>query len=126
LEFDEEVLKYYQQFLITSFQEDEEGFFNNLESFIQFCKKPLIYDREVMWKYMLLATSPLRSNDYHWGETNLPDQLMKLGKNLRKSLKFKSVPDQFIFLDRKVMGVFSLVKKLNARFDVKSIFEKYI
>lgn len=126
LDFEEEVLNFYRGFLKYSYLLDENNFFKTLENFISFSEKSLTYDRSILWEYMSLASSPLRSYHYHWGETKILDELFALGSKLRKSLKFDSVPSQFIFLDRKVMGVFTLLRKLKSEFNVDAICKKYL
>jgi predicted unusual protein kinase regulating ubiquinone biosynthesis (AarF/ABC1/UbiB family) len=126
LEFEPELLSMYQNFLRYSYREEKELFLAEFYRFIEFTGKELVFNEDLMWEYMLLATGPLKSNDYDWGSTDLPEQIMELGKELFKQMEFKSIPAQFTFLDRKTVGVFTLLKGLNARFDVKSTFLQYL
>jgi len=126
LNFDSEVLNFYCDFLKYSYLLDEEKFFECFDNFIIFTKKPLKYEKNILWDYIKLISSPLRSDNYHWGKTQLPDELLTEGKKLWKTLKFKSVATEFMFLDKKVIGLFSILKSLNSTVNVKSLFIKYI
>jgi len=125
-ELTDEVLDFYRNFLKHSFNLDREAFFFEIQRFIKYSGKPLEYDEDIMWEYIVRVSDPLRSNNFDWGSTTLPDDLVEIGKRLRKTLKFKSIPSQFIFIDRKLLGVFSLLRQLKADFDVKDVFEKFV
>jgi predicted unusual protein kinase regulating ubiquinone biosynthesis (AarF/ABC1/UbiB family) len=126
LEFDTEVIRFYQEFLEYSFKLEEENFFQSLEGFIDFSGYSLRYDRAVLWEYITVVSEPLRSTGYDWGKTNQPEKIMKHGKKLWETLDFNAVPAYFIYLDRKVLGVFSLLKYIGAEFDMSSIMEKVL
>ncbi|WP_034719772.1 AarF/UbiB family protein [Bacteriovorax sp. DB6_IX] len=126
LEYSEEQLTFYQNFLIYSFKEDKEAFLAEFERFISYTKKSLSYDQDILWEYMLKASSPLRSESFDWGKTKLPDELFEIGERLRKSMSFDSIPSDFIFIDRKVMGVFTLLRSISCSFNVKRVFEEYV
>ncbi|WP_127716058.1 AarF/UbiB family protein [Halobacteriovorax sp. HLS] len=125
LEFDSEVLNFYKGFLTSSYELDRESFFKIQDEFSKYAKANLEIDKDLLWEYITLLSSPLRSNDYDWGETDLPDQLIKYGEKLRKTIKIDKIPSQFIFLDRKILGVFTIMKNLKSRFDVKKCFLGY-
>ena len=125
-ELTDEVLDFYRNFLKHSFNLDREGFFLEIQRFIEYSGKSLEYDEEIMWEYIVRVSDPLRSESFDWGDTTLPDDLVEIGKRLRKTLKFNSIPSQFIFIDRKLLGVFSLLRQLKADFNVKATFEKFV
>ncbi len=81
---------------------------------------------ELLWRYCLLAASPLRSEDFDWGSTTLPDELFPLAQQLVTTGSIEVPPHDFIFLDRKLLGLFSLLRSLKARFNVKAISGIYI
>lgn len=116
-------MDFYRNFISSSVRLQKEKFFETLDNFFKVTQNEFSYDRELLWKYVEIATTPLRSHDFDWGATKIPDQLLELGLELQKSIKAKKVPHQFIFIDRKVVGLFMMLKKLEAKFDVYSIFE---
>jgi predicted unusual protein kinase regulating ubiquinone biosynthesis (AarF/ABC1/UbiB family) len=123
LEYPKEQLEFYQNFLIHGHNEDRESFMKEFYRLIEYTKNPLEFSEDKLWEYMLVASSPLRSENYNWETTDLPDRLMELGKELQKTMKFKSIPSDFIFIDRKVMGVFTLLRSLKCQFNVKKVFQ---
>jgi predicted unusual protein kinase regulating ubiquinone biosynthesis (AarF/ABC1/UbiB family) len=125
-ELEDHILDFYRNFLRFAYHLDRKNFFAEIQRFIDFSNKPLEYDEDIMWEYIVRVSDPLRSKDFDWGETSLPDDLLEIGLRLRKTMKFKSLPSQFIFIDRKLIGVFSLLRQLQANFDVKKVFEKFL
>ncbi|WP_372655905.1 ABC1 kinase family protein [Halobacteriovorax sp.] len=125
-ELTDEVLDFYRNFLRHSFNLDREAFFSEIQRFIKYSNKSLEYDEDIMWEYIVRVSDPLRSDSFDWGNTTLPDDLVEIGKRLRKTLKFKSIPSQFIFIDRKLLGVFALLRQLKASFNVKEVFEDFV
>ena len=124
LDFDEEVLKFYRGFLKYSYEEKRTEFFQHLQNYLDFTNTELSYDEELFWQYVLKISEPLRSKNYHWGKTILPDELLEMGMEMQKTLKFKSIPAQFIFIDRKTLGVFTILKSLKSEFNVNKVFLK--
>ena len=82
-------------------------------------------DRDLLFDYFKLCVSPLHSSDFDWGQTSLPDQVYQLGISIFKNSKIDNPPYQYIFIDRKIAGVFSLLKMLRARFDVLAVVSPY-
>ncbi len=126
LEFDKDLIKFYQGFLKNSFLLNEEGFFKTLHEFMEISGKYLTYERDSMWKYITLISDPWRSSDFDWGSTDIQNEIFEEGQKLRKTLSFKSIPAHFIFLDRKVLGIFTLLRSINARVNMREIFEKIV
>ncbi len=126
LEFDNELIKFYRGFLRNSFLLNEEGFFKTLHEFMEISGKYLTYERDTMWKYITLVSDPWRSPDFDWGRTNIHNDIFAEGQKLRKTLSFKSIPAHFIFLDRKVLGIFTLLRSINARVNMREVFETIV
>lgn len=121
LEYPESVLVNYRQLIRSAYHQDRAQFFQVLRSVSE-----IELNQDLLWKYLLLATSPLRSRDFDWGATKLPDELLPLGIDLVKSARVDDPPHDFIFLDRRVLGLFSMLRLLRARFDVRAIAEEYL
>jgi len=126
LEYKQEQLSFYQNFLIHSYNKDKDSFIKEFDRFIEYTGKKLKYDKDILWNYMLKASSPLRSASFNWETTNLPDELFYHGKELQKSMSFDSIPSDFIFIDRKVIGVFTLLRAIKCEFNVQDIFQEFV
>ncbi len=126
LEFPEATIRNYRRLITELYHGKKDGFFSLLSDLAEKTGGSMVLDQDLLWKYCLLAGSPLQSNDYDWGQTKLPDELYPMAMELVKSSTIETPPHEFIFLDRKLLGLFSLLRSLRARFDVKAISELYL
>lgn len=126
LRFDDELISFYQGFLKFSFLADRKNFFKTLEAFMESSGKYLEYEEEKLWNYIQLVSDTLRSESFDWKTTDIHNTLFEEGKKLRKSISFSSIPAQFIFIDRKVLGVFSILRSIGAQINMKAIFERVL
>ncbi len=125
LAYPEKTLGQYRRLIGELYHGRRENFFAVLNE-ISGNGGSFIMDQDLLWKYCELAASPLRSTDYDWGTTRLPDELYPLGMELVTTSRIDTPPHDFIFLDRKILGLFSLLKSLRARFDVSSVSALYL
>lgn len=126
LEYPEETIANYRKLIRELFHGKKEDFFSLLNDVAGKSGGKIVLDQDLLWKYCVLAGSPLQSQDFDWGATKLPDDLLPLGMELVKSSTIETPPHEFIFLDRKLLGLFSLLRSLKSRFDVKAVAENYL
>lgn len=125
LEYSERDLKNYRSLLIEMYRGNKESFLVSLDAITK-DKGKYEVDRDLLWRYCELAGSPLRSESFDWGATTLPDELVPIATEMVMSASIETPPHEFIFLDRKVLGLFSLLRSLRANFNVKAIAEEYL
>lgn len=126
LSFKEETIQFYRNFIKFAYEENKEKFFQETDQFIEQWEGELEFDRDLMWDYICFLTNPLREENYSWGDQSFIDELYKKGRELQKTVRITAIPHQFIFLDRKILGVYTLLSSLKAQFNVKSIMDKNI
>lgn len=126
LSYPEKELSQYRSLITELYHGRKEKFFDLLSDIAAKGQGKFEIDPELLWKYCELAASPLKSKDFEWGTTTLPDQLFPMAHELVTSSSIEVPPHEFIFLDRKLLGLFSLLRSLEARFDVKAITDIYV
>lgn len=126
LTYPENILGQYRKLIGELYHGRRENFFAALDEVSGKTTGSFLLDKDLLWKYCELAASPLKSRDYDWGTTRLPDELYPLALELVASSRIDTPPHDFIFLDRKILGLFSLLKSLRARFDVSSVSALYL
>lgn len=126
LEYPEETIQNYRHLISELFHGRRDNFFSLLSQISEKTGGSMVLDQDLLWKYCLLAGSPLQSKDYDWGSTRLPDELYPLGMELVKTSTIETPPHEFIFLDRKLLGLFSLLRSLKASFDVNAVAKIYL
>ena len=122
LHYETAELEKYRDLIRYTYLKDRESFFKALD----LVAGKYEMNRDLLWEYCLLASSPLQETDYDWATTTLPDKISPKGLELVKTSKVETPPHQFIFLDRKLLGLFSVLRLLRARFNVKDIVKDFI
>lgn len=65
-------------------------------------------------------------NPYLWGQTDVIDRLTELAKNAVFTFKLRTPPREAIFLDRKMIGMYTFMTQLNLRMGPRRLLEKYV
>lgn len=63
---------------------------------------------------------------YLWNESDLPTRIAKIAARSAVSRYFKIPPKEFVFLNRKLVGVYTFISVLRARFDGEPILREYL
>ena len=66
------------------------------------------------------------NNHYRWGESELPNRITKKATEYALTFKLRPPPREVVFLDRKIGGVFIILKTLDARFDAWSLIKPHL
>ncbi len=86
--------------------------------------------RELFAKICFIAIEPFEEkyveNPYLWAETRLLDKLTELAKDALFTFRLRPPPREAIFLDRKMMGTYTILTKLGFRMGPRKLLQKYI
>ncbi len=85
------------------------------------CLEPLAKDRSTAPTYAINERG-----EYRWKESNLPKRVAKQAARSAISKYFKIPPKEFVFLNRKLVGVFTMISVLGAEFNAEEMLRKYI
>lgn len=123
----EDTLQCYQALLKAMLKLDKSLYFDVLYSFLK--EKginPWFHEHE-LWSLVTLTNQALMNEKLNWSTTTLPDQIFEKGKEIfQNTPKSLIVPPDFLFLDRKLIGTFSILRSLGQSFDISSLIEPYI
>lgn len=121
----DDFLKGYKKILTAAYTHNKELFFDACKDLKYFDLETS--DNDILWEYFSLVGEPfLSGGSYNWGESEIPDKVLKKLPKVLKEVKLKSPPGDGVFIDRKVAGVFFFLKHLNARVNNKNLFERYL
>ncbi|MAX66899.1 MAG: AarF/ABC1/UbiB kinase family protein [Bacteriovoracaceae bacterium] len=81
---------------------------------------------DLLWKYAKLMGEPFLHESYHWGNSSLSDDILKLLPSVIKEISIGKPPKHAVFIDRKIAGVYFVLKKLEAKFDVNEVVRPFI
>lgn len=81
---------------------------------------------ELFYEMCALFMEPFQSEEpFIWKGSGLPQRAAKMGRELALSMKLRAPPREVVFLDRKLVGTFTLLSILDARFSPRSILLAY-
>lgn len=66
------------------------------------------------------------SGAYDWAASDLPTRLAKKGTQVAFAAKFRPPPQEVVFLDRKMTGLFIFLQKLRVKFNARKMLEPYL
>ena len=66
------------------------------------------------------------SNPYLWGQTDIIERLTELAKNAVFTFKLRTPPREAIFLDRKMIGMYTIMAQLKLRMGPRKLLQKYL
>ena len=66
------------------------------------------------------------NGEYRWGASDLPKRVALAASKASLSVSFRVPPKEFLFLHRKLGGVFVLLAKLNAELTAYPLLRRYM
>ena len=73
---------------------------------------------DLFWEYANVIGAPFYEREYDWGASNISEQIYDYIPRIARSISVGSPPSHTLFIDRKVAGVYFILQKLRAKFDV--------
>ncbi len=115
----------YQELIRTCALLDKENYFKTVER-MGYLSKEKQSNIDLMWEYATLIGEPFNNGVYDWGRSSIPDEVFKFAPRLLREVSIGKPPKDGIFIDRKVGGVFFVLKEIGAKFDAKKVLEEFI
>lgn len=137
--FDEAFLKSYRQMIHGAFERDQPkvidaalaiGFLNPnaadklMQAFAEICfmaVEPWLPPQDPRVPAALVD----RNGCYIWSKSDLPSRITGLATRYALSFKVKPPPREVLFLDRKIGGIFIMMKVLDARFQGHKLLDEF-
>lgn len=75
-----------------------------------------------------LPTNPFMSSngEYDWGKSDLPQRVARQGALMISQFRFRTPPQEVIFIDRKLGGTFTFLNRLGAVINARPLLESYL
>lgn len=126
-EIDESLRSLYEGFIKSVVSKDRKAFVKLLQERNYISEESLSSEAEALLdEYLTVLSSPFIVGVYDWGGSDVYEKTLKLLPRLMKEFTLKNPPKEVVFVDRKIGGLFFLLKLLKARFDPAPILEKYL
>lgn len=83
--------------------------------------------RDLFFRICHLITVPfLPPQPYDWRNNQLPKEVSELTWEMIRKFPLRAPPREVVFVDRKMAGIFTLMAKLGAKVDGRSLLEPYL
>lgn len=83
-------------------------------------------DLDLFWEYANIVGAPFQEKEFEWGRNNISDQIFEYVPKLIRSISVGNPPSDTIFLDRKLGGVYFVLQKLDAKFDLNEVLDEVL
>ncbi|MGK0367070.1 MAG: putative unusual protein kinase regulating ubiquinone biosynthesis (AarF/ABC1/UbiB family) [Thermoproteota archaeon] len=100
-------------FLTTLF---DEGYLNEKKDF----------NHDLLKEYFEVVREPFDYDDFSWGDSDIPERIMKLAPKIMKEISVYKPQGDSVFIDRKVAGVYFISKLIKSKFNPKKVTERYV
>lgn len=118
-------IKHYQELVILLSKKDREAFIDKLKE-MGYISKEKASDLDLFWEYANIIGAPFYEEVYDWGKTDLSIQIYEYIPKIIKSISVGNPPSDSVFIDRKIAGVYFILQKLKARFDVNQLLNEVL
>ncbi len=120
-----EFIAHYQQLIILLSKKDRDGFIEKLKD-MGYISRDKPSDLDLFWEYANIIGAPFYEEVYDWGKTDLSIQIYEFIPKIIKSISVGNPPSDSVFIDRKIAGVYFILQKLKANFDVNKLLNEVI
>ncbi len=124
--FDEQAINHYQRMIKSFYHGSKDDFLQVFHEMIEMNKSEVEINEDELWEYCFFITKPIRENNFDWASTEHANKVFELAQRTLKNSKVKTPPNQFLFIDRKVVGLFFLMKTLDAKFNAREIVGEFL
>lgn len=116
----------YQDMMRACIVGDRELYFEVVDRMNYFRAGMSDRNKDLLWDNARLLGDPFKGEVYDWGATRLADDLLKNGMQMFGKVDIASPPQDIVFLDRKIGGVFMILKILGAKVDLRDLALRYL
>lgn len=124
---DENLQSLYEGFIQSVVTRDRERFIALLQERNYISENELSPEAlTLLDEYLEVLSTPFQGSVYDWGESDVYERTLKLLPRLMKEFTLKNPPKEVIFVDRKIGGLFFLLKILKSRFNPRPVLDEYL
>lgn len=124
--FDPEVVEKYQNLIRSFYHDDKDLFMSTFQDMIDSTGAVVSLNLEELWDYCHFVTIPVRQDDFDWSDTSHAQEIYDKAQKTINKAEVKTPPHQFLFIDRKVVGLFFLMKTLDAKFNAREVLSEFV
>jgi predicted unusual protein kinase regulating ubiquinone biosynthesis (AarF/ABC1/UbiB family) len=82
--------------------------------------------RNLFYKLCVEITEPFLVDEYDWGQSDLPKRVMQTTTLLATRFPLRAPPKEVVFLDRKMIGMFTFLSVLKVKLPSRAVLGRYL
>lgn len=126
-EIDDSLRALYAGFIRAVVEQDAEAFIELLQKRQYIEADSLSVEAQALLEeYLLILSGPFNQGVYDWGASDVYERTLRILPRLLKEFTLKNPPKEVVFVDRKIGGLFFLLKILGAKFDPARVLATYL
>lgn len=118
-----EFINNYKRLLVHLRNKDQEGFIETLK-YMGYISQEKESNIDLFWEYALTVGAPFYTEEFDWGNAQIADKILDYIPKIAKSIAIGNPPSDSLFLDKKIAGVYFILQKLEAKFNVSEVFDE--
>jgi predicted unusual protein kinase regulating ubiquinone biosynthesis (AarF/ABC1/UbiB family) len=125
--YSREMIESYKLFVL-SIRDNKKDLFFELGDNLGFLKATESDEtKKLFWEMCLLTLEPVAADgEFDFGKTDLPKRINQTAIQFLKGVRKTSPPKDVIFLNRKIGGIFNLLRSLGVRADYRAMVDEYL
>lgn len=115
----------YRNLIISLSNKDRDSFIQSLMS-MGYLSQNKESNLDLFWDYANVVGAPFYEEFYDWGNSDISNQMYHYIPKIVKSVSIGNPPAHSFFIDKKIAGVYFILQKLKASFNVKELLNEVI
>ncbi len=117
--------KMYSQLICSVLEKNYKKMFQISEEMNLIHSKESNETKEIFKNLMCQSMSPIISDYYDFSETDYPQAMRKLSRELVRTLRYSPPPKDLIFLHRKLSGIFYILRQLKIQLSLRRYTDRF-
>lgn len=121
---DQDLMNMYHDLIFATLNRDFSQFLQLLYNY-KYLDPNKAFNKDLFEQYFNILSSPFVGGDYDWGASTIAKDVLKYIPQIVQEVSLFKPPQDIVFIDRKIGGVFFILKLLGAKFDPKVVVEAF-
>ena len=118
-------MKGYRALMLALSQKDRESFISSLMT-MGYLSEDKDSDLDLFWEYANIIGAPFYEDEYDWGNSDISNKIYEYIPSIMKSVSIGNPPAHSFYIDKKIAGVYFILQKLNAKFNVNQVLQEVL
>ncbi|MCT4641874.1 MAG: AarF/ABC1/UbiB kinase family protein [Bacteriovoracaceae bacterium] len=115
----------YRNLILSLRDKNRQNFIESLKD-MGYLSKNKGSDLDLFWEYAMVIGTPFYEENFDWSQKDISNKIYEYIPKLFKNISIGSPPSHSIFIDRKIAGIYFILHKLKANFDINKVLDEVL